>query len=626
MSAPQTSSTVQYAAETLDLAIKGSRVYEREDLVQRLTGARRLIAEPAVTVYVVGEFKQGKSSLINALLTAPICPVDDDIATAVPTEIRFAAQPNATATYQPDESAGRSWIEQIPISELGAYVSEAGNPGNARRLRSVTVGLDRQLLAGGLVLVDTPGVGGLGSVHNTVTVGALPEAHAVIFVSDASQELTAEEVKFLRTAGELCPRIIFAMSKIDLYPQWRRILELNLGHLRRSGASVEPLAISSTLRVHAAQAQDEQLNDESGFPALLSALQRVLHDAERLALQSLANHVLSAVSQLEGTVRSKKAALEHPERVAELTAALETANERAERLKAQSARWQQILVDGFADISSDVDFDLRSRVRVVLAEAEKTIDDGDPGKNWDEFEQWLRQRIASEAMDNYALLVRSAREVGARVAEHFEIAEAAITTPTDGAAASEFVQSIEVDSSFAGERKRMAGGMAGFQKGYMGVLMITMMGTLTSLVIPLPIGLAAGALMGRAGFKDERKRQLEKCRSQAKMSVRRFIDEFNLKAGKDSRDGLRRLQRDMRDGYTQRAEELQRSVNEALKGAQEAVRKVESDTKEAQRLQTDLDSLRMVRSRATQLSESPARQQPEPRAGVIAGGGGGGAG
>jgi hypothetical protein len=65
---------VAFAAETLDLAVKGATAYEREDLVERLTGARHLLSDTAVTVYVVGEFKQGKSSLINGLLTTPGVP------------------------------------------------------------------------------------------------------------------------------------------------------------------------------------------------------------------------------------------------------------------------------------------------------------------------------------------------------------------------------------------------------------------------------------------------------------------------------------------------------------------------------------------------------------------------
>ncbi|MBA2325074.1 MAG: dynamin family protein, partial [Actinobacteria bacterium] len=53
------------------------KAYEREDLTGRLEAAREKLEDPAFHVLVVGEFKQGKSSLINALLNAPVCPVDD---------------------------------------------------------------------------------------------------------------------------------------------------------------------------------------------------------------------------------------------------------------------------------------------------------------------------------------------------------------------------------------------------------------------------------------------------------------------------------------------------------------------------------------------------------------------
>ena len=52
---------------------------------------------------VVGEFKQGKSSLVNAMLNAPVCPVDDDVATSVPTLVRYAA-----AAPRPPWSIGRT--------------------------------------------------------------------------------------------------------------------------------------------------------------------------------------------------------------------------------------------------------------------------------------------------------------------------------------------------------------------------------------------------------------------------------------------------------------------------------------------------------------------------------------
>src|ERR1700709_2759525 len=115
------SAAARHVLETLELAIQGARAYQREDLAERLSSARRLLADSTVMVHVVGEFKQGKSSLVNALLTAPICPVDDDIATAVSTEIRYSEQVSATASFESLEGTdGPGWTEAISASELDA--------------------------------------------------------------------------------------------------------------------------------------------------------------------------------------------------------------------------------------------------------------------------------------------------------------------------------------------------------------------------------------------------------------------------------------------------------------------------------------------------------------------------
>lgn len=604
---------VRIALETVDLAVKGARAYGRDDLAQRLTDARRLLSEPDITVYVVGEFKQGKSSLINALLTAKVCPVDDDIATAVPTVVRFAPESGATATYEPADPAAPPWTERITLEDLSTHVSEAGNPGNVRKLRSVTASISRQLLSGGLVLVDTPGVGGLGSLHNAVTVSSIPRAHAVLFLSDASQELTGAELRFLKTVRELCPTVFFVLTKIDLYPQWRRILELNTRHLAAHGMEIDTLAVSSELRTVAARSADQELNVESGFPQLVERLQGVVGDAERSSLNAVGLHVGSAVGQLDATLRSRRTALTHPEQSAALIAELTKVNDRVDALRSQSARWQQILFDGFADISSDVDYDLRARSREVLHEAEQAIEDGDPAKNWPEFEKWLRQRLANETLENYTTFVRHARGLAERVAGHFELAESQAVLPREVQAPVTVLEEIAIDSSFTGVKTRGTTGMAAFQKAYSGFLMFSMLTKMAALAIPTPFGLAAGLLMGRSGFLDERKRQLEKRRTSAKTAVRRFVDEFNLQVGKDSRDAMRTVQRELRDAYSARVEELQRSTTEALAAAKKAVVEDEAEVTELNRLEADIEALTVISRRAEELT---LRSAPRPVAEV----------
>jgi GTP-binding protein EngB required for normal cell division len=260
------SAAAKHASDTVDMAVKAATAYERDDLVRRLRTAKKLLTDNAIRIPVVGEFKQGKSSLINALVEADVCPVDDDIATAVPTEVRHAAALSASAHFEAlPGSQGAGWTESITPAEVAAYASESGNPGNTRRLVSVSVGIDRSLLAGGLVLVDTPGVGGLGAAHQSA-VADLPRSHACLFVSDASRELTDAEVRFLHAVVELCPTVIMVLTKTDLTPHWPRILERNQAHLHRAGVRIEIHGFSSELSRVAAAEGDEELRAESGAP------------------------------------------------------------------------------------------------------------------------------------------------------------------------------------------------------------------------------------------------------------------------------------------------------------------------------------------------------------------------
>ena len=616
------SGAARHALETLDLAIQGTRAYEREDLAERLASARRLLTDSTVMVHVVGEFKQGKSSLVNALLMAPICPVDDDIATAVSTEVRYAEKVCASASFESLEgSDGAGWTEAISPSEIAAYVSEAGNPGNTRRLRSVTVGIDRPLLASGLALVDTPGVGGLGSIQNAAALSTLPQSHAVLFVSDASQELTAAELRFLGTVQDLCPTVVMILSKTDLYPHWEQVLRLDRAHLERRQIALEVLPLSSEVRGRAARTSDQEMNNESGFPPLVRRLGEVVTNAERLALDAVTAHVISAVDQLEIVARAHRAALIDPEALDALIGELTAAKQRADALRERSAKWQQLLQDGFSDIASDIDFDLRDRSRTVLHEAEATISEGDPAKNWEEFEAWLRQRLAAEALENYAIFVRRAKEVAATVSEHFALAEADVIRVHEVAAPVELIDQFAVDSDFVG-RKAKGGGLATFQKAYSGMLMFTMLTHLAGLAI-LPVilpvvGLAPAMLMGRAGLMDDRRRKLEQRRAEAKATVRRFVDDFNMQVGKDSRDAVRHVQRELRSACADRVTELQRSASEALAAAQTSVTSTESASKQRERIDSDLVTLASLRARMDDLAAHRRRTEnpPTPAQGV----------
>src|SRR5690349_13874661 len=271
--------------------------YDRPDLDDRLTAARARLLDDRTRVLVVGEFKQGKSLLVNGLVGAPVCPTFDDVATAVPTVVRYADALDIAVVRPDGERVG------IAGDELADHVCEQGNPGNREGWSHAEVGLPRPVLKGGLEIVDTPGVGGLSSVHGAATTAALPSADAVLLVSDAAQEYTAPELEFFAHAASVCPNVACVITKTDLHPQWRRIVELDRAHLAAAGVTAEVFAVSSTLRWHAVLSGDAEVNAESGFPELVAFLRRrVLGQADRLARRAVVHDVLAVTEQIAGNL------------------------------------------------------------------------------------------------------------------------------------------------------------------------------------------------------------------------------------------------------------------------------------------------------------------------------------
>ena len=249
------------------------------------------------------------------------------------------------------------------------------------------------------------------------------------------------------------------------------------------------------------------------------------------------------------------------------------------------------------------------RMRVSASTAVESMDDGDPAKIWAEFAPWLEDRVAAEvAMNVHELRVR-ADQLAQRVAEHFALDEAAIEHNLDldvpDRTAVEF--EAQIDLSVAG---LTANALTAARGAYGGVLMFGMVGQLAGLALLNPLTLVVGLGLGRRAVKEERKRSLLQRQQQAKASVRKYIDGISFEVSKESRDLLRRVQRDLRDDFTSRAEQLQESTRDALASA-EAAAKEELSSRQGRLADVDaeLDRIAKLRSRLEQrsatLSEAP---------------------
>ncbi|MBA3339253.1 MAG: dynamin family protein, partial [Geodermatophilaceae bacterium] len=129
-------------------AVQVLRTLGRTDLAVRVDTAAARLRRPATLICVVGEFKQGKSSLVNALIGQDLCPVDDDLATSAITVLHHGDTAQ-TVVHRRDD--GRKVTEVVSSDELATYVSERGNPDNTRRIDRVDVAMPNALLDRGLM-------------------------------------------------------------------------------------------------------------------------------------------------------------------------------------------------------------------------------------------------------------------------------------------------------------------------------------------------------------------------------------------------------------------------------------------------------------------------------------------
>ncbi|OAN39235.1 isoniazid-induced dynamin-like GTPase IniA [Mycolicibacterium iranicum] len=590
--------------ELVDHTRKIADTHERGDLVARLTHAEKRINDPQIRVVIAGQLKQGKSQLLNSLLNMPVARVGDDESTVVATVVSYGEQASARLVVARPDGEEPELIE-IPVADLRNDLRRAPQAGGREVLR-VEVTAPSPLLKGGLAFIDTPGVGGHGQPHLSATLGLLPDADAMLMISDTSQEFTEPEMTFMRQALEVCPVAVIVATKTDLYPHWRQVVDANAAHLRRAGFTAPLVPVSSTLRSHAVQLNDKELDEESNFPAIVKFLSdEVLKRQQDRLRDHVVGEIRSSAEHLKLAVDSELAALNDPHTRDRLTADLERRKQEAQDALQHTALWQQVLNDGIADLTSDVDHDLRQRFRNITFHTERVIDAGDPTLRWAEIGAELEDAVATAVGDNFVWAYQRAEALAAEVARTFmEAGLDTVRIPTIdarslGADMGEFRSLAQLEAKPLKLGHKVVTGMRG---SYGGVLMFGMLTSFAGLGMFNPLSLGAGFILGRKAYKEDMENRMLRVRNDAKTNVRRFVDEVAFTVGKESRDRLRGIQRQLRDHYREIANQTTRSLNESLQATLAAAKVEEAErTTRTKELERQLDILRQVIDHADKL-------------------------
>ncbi len=433
---------------------------------------------------VTGSFNVGKSSVANALAGAQLFTVS-------------AVQPGSgVVVASPDD----------PVVE--------GQPPTLTRVRlDPAVPFD---------LVDAPPLDGLGGMigHRAVVAAS----HGVALVIDASQPPTRPELDELAWLQERGLNPVVVVNKIDMYPDWRRVVDETQRLVDEDGRRVEVVAVSAELARLASVEGDAALLADSRIDVLRSLLD------ERL------------VSRFgRGSERHRRAGAH---RVLDAVAAAADSSPRVsdEWARSEAPRLRRALRDVFTEVAGDLDDALAAKLREIRRGADETIEQVDPASVWPELELWVRHALEQAAI---ALV----EEMSARVDTVVVEVSRAMLGAGGPALVREDTIEVEVDAQTPLrvdlETGRRGLSVAALRSSYGGVLMAGMAGTAMGMAVLNPISLVVGAGLGAKVIADDRSRQLDDRRRAARQAVARFLDDQRPVVRAELRATIRAVDREV---------------------------------------------------------------------------------
>ncbi len=254
---------------------------EAEALAQRVTEGRFYVA-------CIGQFKRGKSTLLNALLGDRILPAGVLPLTTVPTIVRYGTSRHARVRFE-----GGPWTDIAP-EDLTRYVTEELNPENKKGVVGVEVFSPSPLLADGICFVDTPGLGSVFAGNTAATHAFIPHIDAAIVVVGADPPIAGDELALVSVIGKEVRNLVIVMNKADRTSDQEREIARSFTKKmleKQLGRFVGPIYEVSA---------EERLKNEGphrDWQPLMAALEKLVHESGRELVQSAAERGFKRLSE-----------------------------------------------------------------------------------------------------------------------------------------------------------------------------------------------------------------------------------------------------------------------------------------------------------------------------------------
>ena len=370
-----------------------------EEVVARIQEVLNRVENDFFRIAVVGEFKRGKSTLINALMGREILPADVLPCSATLNRVTYGLNPAVKLTFKPDES-GCERQETIGIDELSEYVTKL-TPDSEKRasdIKEATVYYPVKYCRDKADIIDTPGLND-DNAMTEVTMSVLPTVDAALLVILAQSPFSGYEADFLnRMLTNDLGRVIFVVNRLDEIrrPKDReRILDVVKARIHKAvetravelfGADTseyhnfvkrigEPkvFGISGGLALDAKLENDAELLAESKFPEFEEALERFLtYDRGAVSLQILSDCAAGNASKILHQINIQRGAMQMKQQ--EFEEKYQSTTNQLKDMRQRHAQESAKIEEAAARLSAALRPRAEELGRKMIETAENTID------------------------------------------------------------------------------------------------------------------------------------------------------------------------------------------------------------------------------------------------------------
>jgi GTP-binding protein EngB required for normal cell division len=275
-----------------------------ESVAEEASELAARVAEGRFYVACIGQFKRGKSTLLNALVGHAVVPTGFVPVTAVPTVIRFGDELHARVRMRDG-----SW-QDIAMSDLKEYVTEELNPENKRGVDGAEVFVPSPLLSSGMCFVDTPGLGSVFTGNTATTQAFIPHIDAALVVVGADPPIAGEELALVESIGTQVQDLILVINKADRTSDPERAAAVKFTREILEKRLHRPMG--EVFEVSAAERMENQgpLRD---WRKLLASLHHLVDDSGRNLVRAACDRGLQRLSeQLLAIISEDRDALQRP--------------------------------------------------------------------------------------------------------------------------------------------------------------------------------------------------------------------------------------------------------------------------------------------------------------------------